>query len=102
MKNGFQVKDGPMVDFLAYSIIAVTALSSFLFLGMAQTPQYPEVSFTCKQRITPWVNKIIQDCEKDVAQTGTFFNQQVNCTRQSVFAITEDHDAIINKYGNVL
>ena len=82
--------------------ILIVALAG-VCLGMASVPKQPTASISFTQRITPYVNALIQNCVEDCQKTN-LVGQDCNkeCTDFAVFTTGEYHDQIINKMGNVL
>lgn len=86
-----------------FEYILLCVIFLMVSLGMAQLPpKTPSVSVCYNQQITPFVNKLIQDCIRDCTVSKSTMNCTKICDDEAVFAVGENHDQIINQYGNVL
>ncbi len=82
-----------------FEYILLLGIFTMVTLGMATVPKAPTISVSYNQKVTPFVNNIIQGC---LADCGSGNNCTKICNEETAFEIGRDHDQIINKYGNVL
>lgn len=74
-----------------------------MVMGMATAPKQPvPITISYSQIVTPFINGIINACTTDCKATTNRIDCSSLCTNDTLDAVNENRNAIINKFGNVI